>query len=150
MIKLDIFYFGRLDDSGCANRGIDHCNTLARSDEARRPSSLIVQIVPPPLISTRGSKPSPKPSLLRSLRLSGASRQLRERLLLFQPRLIFFLLVDDDLATHVCVRATAELGAEDLEGPGSGGDEPDIADHARHHIHLGPELRHIEAVHDVD
>src|SRR5438128_4696863 len=98
MIKLDIFYFGRLDNSGCANRGIDHCNTLARSDAARRSSSLIVQIVPPPLISTRGSKPSPKPSptpsLLRSLRLSGASRQLRERLLLFQPRLIFFLLVD--------------------------------------------------------
>src|SRR6266566_1842420 len=95
---------------------------------------------PLPLISTRGSKPSPKPSpkpnpkpsLLRSLRLSGASRQLRERLLLFQPRLIFFFLVDDDLAAHVGVRHTAEFGAEDLEGPGSGGDQPDIADHARH------------------
>ena len=32
-----VFCFGGLEDSSCANRGIDHWNALALSDEARRP-----------------------------------------------------------------------------------------------------------------
>src|SRR6266699_3711957 len=37
MIEFYVFHFGGLDDSSCANRGIDHWNALALSDEARRP-----------------------------------------------------------------------------------------------------------------
>src|SRR5205823_15087140 len=48
MIEFYVFHFGGLDDSSCANRGIDHWNALALSDEARRPLSLIVQIVSSP------------------------------------------------------------------------------------------------------
>src|SRR6516165_12348053 len=74
-------------------------------------------------------------SLLRSLCLSGARRQLCKRLLFSQPRLIFALLVNDDLATHGIVCRTAQLSAEQLERSGSGGNEPDVGDHARHQIH---------------
>ena len=44
----------------------------------------------------------------------------------------------------------AKLGAEHLECPGSRRREPEIGDQARHHVHLGAELRHIEIVQDVD
>jgi hypothetical protein len=38
MIEFYVFHFGGgLDGSNCANRGIDHWNALALSDEARRP-----------------------------------------------------------------------------------------------------------------
>src|SRR6266568_8887142 len=36
MVEFYVFNFGGRDDSGYANRGIDHWNALALSDEARR------------------------------------------------------------------------------------------------------------------
>src|ERR1700721_2351074 len=43
-----------------------------------------------------------------------------------------------------------EPRAEKPAGCGSGGGEPDVGDHAWPQIHLGSELRHIEAVQDID
>ena len=52
---------------------------------------------------------------------------------------------------HACRMPQAtELDAEDLERPGPGGGEPVVGDHAWHHVHLCPELRHIEVVQNVD
>src|SRR4029077_4035736 len=47
------------------------------------------------------------------------------------------------------MRNAAQLFAENVEGPGPGGGEPDVGDQARHHIHLGAELWHREVVQDV-
>ncbi len=44
----------------------------------------------------------------------------------------------------------AELGAEYLEGSGPRRRQPEIGDHAGHHIHLGAEFGDVEIVQDVD
>src|SRR3546814_19191942 len=59
-----------------------------------------------------------------------------------------------DWSSDVCssdlrVTDTTQFGAENLERPGSGGGEPEIGYRARDHIHLGPELGHVEVVQDV-
>src|ERR1700693_5041130 len=77
-------------------------------------------------------------------------RQLGERPLLFQPRAIILLFLDDDLAPHLRMRGTAEFRTENLECSGAGGREPVIRNRARYHIHLRPELGHIEIMQDVN
>src|SRR6266850_5328308 len=77
-------------------------------------------------------------------------RKLGERVLLLQPRVIFLLFLYDDLASHLRMRDTAEFRAENLECSGAGGREPVIRDRARYHIHLRPELGHIEIMQDIN
>ena len=54
------------------------------------------------------------------------------------------------VAAHEGVADAAELGAQHLERAGAGRGEPEVGDHARHHVHLGAELRHVEIVQHVD
>src|SRR4029077_19986886 len=101
MVEFYVFNFGGWDRSGCANRDIDHGNALVLSNEAQSLG-----------VSSHGSSGPPMPapgstSLLRCLRLFGARRQLCERFLFSQPRLIFALLLNYDLAPHVKVPITA-------------------------------------------
>ena len=76
--------------------------------------------------------------------------QLRKGLLLRKPRLVVGGGIDDNGAAHLWVSDAAELGAENLEAAGARRRQPEIGDHARHHVHLGAELRHVEIVDHID
>src|SRR3546814_7585610 len=78
-----------------------------------------------------------------------SSDLLREGRLLLQPCLVVGLLVDHHGATHGVVPRAAEFKAEDFIGAGSRGRQPEIGDRARHHVHLGAELGHVEIVQHV-
>src|SRR5690349_22784585 len=68
--------------------------------------------------------------LISGLRNATLPRQLSERPLLLQPRVIVFLFLYDDLAPHLRMRGAAELRAENLERSGAGRREPVIGNRA--------------------
>ncbi len=80
---------------------------------------------------------------------AGRACQLRECPLAGEPGLVGVGLVDDDPAAHGEVPHAAQFLAQDLELAGPGGRQPQVGDHARHHVHLHAELRHGEIVQDV-
>ena len=145
MIELDLPHFGRRDVCDCVKRDIDHRNTLLGLLPSGEEFDLTLAADLP-----RAAFPTSPPDLVRRLRNGASARQFGKRLLLLQPGVIVFLFFDDDLAAHLRVRGAAQLGAENIERSGSDRRDPEIGDHARDHIHLGPELGHIEIVQDVD
>src|SRR3981081_2486719 len=64
--------------------------------------------------------------------------------------MIFTLFFDDNLRPHLRVRHATKLSAQNIKRSGSDGGYPEIGDHAWNHIHLGPELGHVEIVQDID
>src|SRR5262245_41350610 len=93
------------------------------------------------LISFRFGDSSPRS--VRRAHLLGRC-QLRKCLLLAEPGRIVLLRVDHDGAAHEGMALAAELGAQDLESPGSGWGEPVIGHRAGYHVHLGAEFGHVE------
>src|SRR5438128_9576815 len=140
MIELDVSYFGRRDASDFFNRDIDHRTVLPGPPCYESP------------LAMRCSSPlsSFAVCLVGCLRDIALARQLGERPLLLQPRVILFLFLNDDLAPHLRMRDAAQFCTEHLEGSGSGGREPEICDSARYHIHLRAELGDIESMKDID
>jgi hypothetical protein len=62
--------------------------------------------------------------LIGRLRNVALARQLGERPLLLEPRVIVLLFLDDDFAPHLRMRGAAEFRAENLECSDAGGREP--------------------------
>ena len=72
------------------------------------------------------------------------SLRLCERRLLRRPFFELELFVYHDASSHREMRSAAELLAECVELAGAGRREPEVGDHARHHVHLHAKLRHSE------